>query len=182
MQRLLKTIQRENEDQKRLLQQPLMPEVEPDEDSPFFDSLNEAKTISTMTNFNRAEIIDMYQRLQPHVAALRRRGPKPKISWLDSLVLLLVKYKSNCDYGVLAAAAKRKEPTMHDAIARIRPMLNKILRMRWWENTRRPRPLGDPQYIDIALLIDSTSIQVFRPHAPFAEGKIYFDGKNKIYA
>ncbi|KAL6054116.1 Conserved oligomeric Golgi complex subunit 3 [Balamuthia mandrillaris] len=79
--------------------------------------------------------------------------------------------------------------TVEAAINRIRPILLEVLEDRWWQgNRRRPIPLMDEdetlsQYAHIALLVDSTSVEVFRPNnSLFEEGKHYFDGKNRIYA
>ena len=72
--------------------------------------------------------------------------------------------------------------TFRDAIDRARKALLPALKEKWWNNLERPKPLNNPNYANIALLIDSTSIEVYRPTGKFQESKRYWDGKNKIYA
>ena len=185
MDHFLKHIERENKRQQELLDAP--PPAPPIEeknehpDSPIFNKLIENKTIATFTNFNKNELLDLYQRCIPFFAAARGRGPRPKTSNLDSLIVLLSCYKSGLDSARLAAAFNIKEPTLRDLINRVRPILNVTLRDTWWNRRMRPSP-APGNYPHVALLIDSTSLEVFRPHGRFDEAKIYFDGKNGIYA
>src|ERR1700733_14903890 len=65
---------------------------------------------------------------------------------------------------------------MISAIASHFPFLRKR-----WQSKPRPKPL-DSNYPYIALLIDSTSLEVYRPRGRFEEVKTYFDAKNCIYA
>jgi hypothetical protein len=71
---------------------------------------------------------------------------------------------------------------MRECLKRTKPILNETLRSRWWADKKRPVPLTETHFPYIALCIDSTSVPVYRPKAPFGESKIYFDGKNEIYA
>jgi hypothetical protein len=55
------------------------------------------------------------------------------------------------------------------------------LRNRWWTNHPRPKPVTTSAFSHVALLIDNHTTQCFWPKTRFAEAKIYWDGKNKIY-
>ena len=68
------------------------------------------------------------------------------------------------------------ETTMISAITSHFPFLRKR-----WQPKPRPKPL-DSSYPYIGLLVDSTSIEVYRPRGRFEEAKTYFDAKNGIYA
>ena len=46
----------------------------------------------------------------------------------------------------------------------------------------RPQPLNSTSYPHIALCVDTTSQEVYRPKGRFEEVKSYWDEKNHIYA
>jgi len=78
--------------------------------------------------------------------------------------------------NLIAHAANVKETTLHDTLQRIRPILTK-----WLKKRPRPQPLDDADFAYVALLLDSVTIEVYRPFGRFNEVKPYFDGKNCIY-
>ncbi|KAL6040521.1 hypothetical protein QOT17_007527 [Balamuthia mandrillaris] len=133
-------------------------------------------------------VLDLSRESKPYVLRHRTRGRTPKLSWLDHILLLLLVYCLACTFDDLAGHFRLKQTTVEAAINRIRPILLEVLEDRWWQgNRRRPIPLMDEdetlsQYAHIALLVDSTSVEVFRPNnSRFEEGKHYFVGKNRIY-
>ncbi len=71
---------------------------------------------------------------------------------------------------------------MRAAIDRIKHPLFDGLEHQWRENRPRPIPLPQTAFPFIALLVDSTSIEVYRPKGRFDKAKTYWDGHNKIYA
>ncbi|KAL6068028.1 hypothetical protein QOT17_008509 [Balamuthia mandrillaris] len=106
-----------------------------------------------------------------------------------NMLLFLLVYHLACTFDDLAGRFQLKQTTVEAAINRIRPILLEVLEDRWWQGNRhQPIPLIDKdeilsQYTHIALLIDSTSVEVFCPNNSwFEEGKHYFNGKNRIYA
>ena len=103
------------------------------------------------------------------------RGSKPKVpqAFLCSLIM-------GFDFEQLSTFTKMKKTTMISAMDRIHPILLLTLRKRW-QSKLRPKPILS-NYPYIALLVDSTSIEVYRPRGRFEEAKIYFDAKNGIYA
>ncbi|KAL6047279.1 Conserved oligomeric Golgi complex subunit 3 [Balamuthia mandrillaris] len=134
-------------------------------------------------------VLDLSRESKPYVLRHRTRGRTPKLSWLDHILLLLLVYCLACTFDDLAGCFRLKQTTVEAAINRIRPILLEVLEDRWWQGNRcRPIPLMDKdetlsQYAHIALLVDSTSVEVFCPNnSRFEEGKHYFDGKNRIYA
>ena len=46
----------------------------------------------------------------------------------------------------------------------------------------RPQPLNTTNYPQVALAVDSSSQEVYRPKGRFEEAKSYWDAKNHIYA
>jgi len=119
--------------------------------------------------------------MQPQIASVKRRGPPPKSSWMDALLCYLIWARSASQFADLAAKVQMTESRVEDNIARVRPLLNATLQATWWKERVRPEPLVGTDFPHVAVLIDSTTIQVFRPKAPFEEAKIYWDGKNKLY-
>ena len=118
----------------------------------------------------------------PYILQHRKEGPLPKITYPDAPIILLNFYKTSLEIDKLAIFLEKKPSTLQNAINRIRPVLLDCLKNDWCSNPPRPRPLNDTYFPHIALLIDSTSIEVFRPKAPFSEAKIYWDTKNHMYA
>lgn len=155
------------------------PEEEPE--GTIWAELQEEDHCLLSTGFTREEIWNFWCNLQPHMEAQRTRGPKPKISPMDSMLALLMMYKLNWTIGTLAAWMKVKEPTLRGALERIRGPFLEMLRIRWNPERFRPKPLSG-NFPFIGLIVDTTSMEVFRPRGRFEEAKIYFDGKNKIYA
>jgi hypothetical protein len=150
-----------------------------EKNTPVFQKIK--KDIQTYTNFSEEKILSLYRRCEPEFALNRRRGRAPKISNFDSIVLLLIFYKLNTQYDELAAIFDLTASTLHDALARARPVLNSALIKSWWTTRKRPTRIGG-RFNNIALLIDSSSFEVYRPKGTFGEVKVYFDYKNGIYA
>ena len=71
---------------------------------------------------------------------------------------------------------------MKNAIERLRTILYQTLHELWLSNPVRPNQINGTYFPHIGLLVDSISIQVQRPKARFEEAKIYWDGKNHMYA
>ena len=134
------------------------------------------------TNFTEVELVCLYQQLVPFIHCYRRRGPLPKITFTDSLLILLIFYKTALEIDELAALLGYSPSTLQASINRMRPILLDCLQNEWLANPRRPQPLHNTHVPYVGLLADSVSIEVFRPRAHFSEAKVYWDGKNRIYA
>jgi len=65
---------------------------------------------------------------------------------------------------------------------RIRQPLMEFLSAKWWSDRRRPEPARSERFPFIALLCDSTSIEIFRPVGTYEAASKTFDRKNGIYA
>ena len=127
-------------------------------------------------------ITNLYQSMQPFMAAQRRRGPRPASSWMDALLCYLIWARApEKDFEQLADALGLTSSRLQDNIARVRPVLHGALLQRWCAPAPRPEPLVGTRFPEIALLVACHTTQAFRPKAPFEEAKIYWDGKNHIY-
>ena len=73
-----------------------------------------------------------------------------------------------------------KDTTLNKALVHIRPILHKTLKELWNSNQFLPTPAPEP-FPFVALLVDTTTIETYRPTAPFHEAKKYWDQKNRIY-
>jgi hypothetical protein len=156
-----------------------------DDDPPsgtLWSYLEENGKFTEYTHFTEAQCTDLYHASLPFIATHRQRGPRPKVGWADALIIYLVWAKTAMKLDELAAFLRLKPATLEKTIARIRPVLFDTLYSRWWASRRRPRTLQNTNYPYIALLCDSTSIEVFRPKTRFEEAKQYWDEKNSIYA
>lgn len=153
-----------DEEQKLLTQCSLLPSsfsLPDDSDfpnGPIFEKIREE--CQTFTNFTEAQLLDLWRDVDPKINQRRGRGPKPKIDSLDSLIVFLVHAKTNMDVQELAAHLGINEGPARAAIDRVREPLLAALGERWG-NKPRPVPLRG-HFQDIALLVDSTTIPVFR--------------------
>jgi hypothetical protein len=113
--------------------------------------------------------------MQPSILRHRKRGSQPKSPWEDSFLSILSFYHLGLKFEVAAAAAAFgiSATTLKDAVARIRPILHSTLTERWLEQRKRPIPLLTTNYLYIALLVDSMSVEVYRPKGRFEEAKVY---------
>ncbi|KAL6057928.1 Nuclear pore complex, Nup214/CAN component [Balamuthia mandrillaris] len=133
-------------------------------------------------------VLGLGRELQPFVLRHRARGRTPSLTWLDHALLLLLLYSLACTLDELASRFRLKASTVEGAINRIRPLLLELLQARWWQaDRRRPAPLMKEDALSphahVALLVDSASLEVYRPRTTSAEeSKLYYDEKNRIHA
>ena len=185
MHHLVDRIQQQQDEEKKILAAPMPPpqeEKEPNANCAIFNKMMQDQILEKCTNFTRSELLDLFHRMQPHFQAHRRRGPAPVTPPLDSLICILCMYKTGLDFDRLASMLAMKATTLRDVIDRVRPILYATLTEAWWNRRQRPAPLLDTNYLHITLLVDATSLQVFRPRGRFEEAQIYYDTKNGIYA
>jgi len=142
------------------------------------DFLEHQQKWCEVTNFTSEEIEDLLQRLQPYIAKSRKRGPQPKSTWGDHLICYLTWANLAQNSGF---TFKMKESQFSDNVGRIRPILKKALMEQWWGERPRPVPLENTPLSYVGLLVDATTIQVYRPYDTFEKAMIYWDGKNHIY-
>ena len=173
--------QRELDELNELEEEDLVPEP-PTENNPLYSSLQEANNIKKMTNFEELELLELHYEMQPHWAAASGRGKKPSISKLDSLVLLLLFYKTGMDMDKLAAFISRKNTCVRNAIERTRGILLATLRKKFLTELPHPKPPILPGFTNVGILLDSTSIEVCRHRTDFFNSKVFWDTKNHMYA
>jgi len=132
-----------------------------------------------LTGLDEIIILNIHNDAKPVFTSHRTRGPKPKISDLDSILLYLIAYRTGTEFTKTAALLGVKKQTFRDAIDRIRPILLETLRKKY---NNKPRPkLLEGNYKEIALAGDHTTLEVFRPKGRFEEAKHYWDEKNGTY-
>jgi len=144
-------------------------------------ALRNTQQFLQVTSFAEDHLTALFQAMQPHIAQAKRRGPRPKSSYFDMLLCYLMWAKTGRNYLDLAKQLHLSENRLEDNIARIRPILLATLVDKWWSRRERPVPLAGTNWPHAALLIDTTTVQAFRPIGPFEEAKIYWDGAHKIY-
>jgi len=131
-------------------------------------TLNQSANIYQCTNHTLPEFKRLLGWTNQLFRIASRRGPKPKICDGDALFCLLMFYKSGANFVTLATLLKVKETAFKKAIDRTRPVLNATVRKMWMEQRKRPRIIddaeGDLRYA--ALLLDSTSLQVYTDQKP----------------
>ncbi len=156
-------------------------EEEPAIKGDIYTALLQGNLLLDTTNFTQNTLISIYRDMQPFLQLAGTRGPQPKSSPMDQLICYLAWGKLSSDIDVLAKILNIKPNRLEDNIHRIRTIVNKTLRFRWWSPIARPRYQDGSPFPNVALIIDNHTSEVFRPKDPFGEAKIYWDGKNKIY-
>lgn len=141
-----------------------------------YDKFLKEQLFSSLTNFGNFTVCNMFQLMLPLIALAARRGPKPKSTHMDCMLIYLVWLKGGSEVDVLSKILGLKPNRLEDNIARIRPMINAMLKTKWWSNRERPHIDPQSQFPYVALLVDHHSSEVFRPKTSFDEAKI------KIYA
>jgi len=134
------------------------------------------------TNFHKAEILEIYFDAQPFFAQHRRKGRRSAIDDMGAIIIYLFWLSTGSKFSLLSKIFNFGEGAINSALSRVRQPLLEFLSSRWWNERRRPVPLPSRGFPFIALLCDSTSVEVHRPVGRFEEAKIYFDAKNRIYA
>lgn len=107
-------------------------EDECDYEGQIYEAMVRDRATRTFTNFSPDQLEDLYQSMQPFIADAGTRGPKTKSSFMDQLVCYLVWGKLGADYQVLGKTFHIKQNRFEANLDRIRPILNKALRFRWW--------------------------------------------------
>ena len=113
-----------------------------DEQNPIFEAIRLRENgFYLRTNFTKSEISTIFYEMQSTIARMAgTRGPKPAISPLDSLLLILMMYKHGWEYVTLGFSVRKPKSTVKSAVERILPILHASLRTTWW--SRRVRPCG----------------------------------------
>jgi hypothetical protein len=134
-----------------------------------------------LTGFHREFVVHWVELMQQHAVNARKRGPMPKSSLSDALLCYLVYLHIDADHPTLAKTLSVGESQFSGNLVRIRSILNAALREKWPQLA--PRPLEDDgrPYYEIGLLVDVTTVEVFRPKGRFGEVKHYFDEHHKVY-
>jgi len=141
---------------------------------PIYDWMKaESRRFPSLCGFEEDHLLTIWRRIEPLIG--RRRGKKPSISLIESLCCYLMWIRTGLNFEKLATILQYPTSTLRDAIDRIRPYLYESLKDSWSSTNFRPKPLESAQFRDVSLCIDSTSMEVHRPKAPFNEAKIYFD-------
>lgn len=133
------------------------------------------------TNFTEAELQSIWYDMQSFIEEAKTRGPPPKVCHQDAFLCTLIWYKLGFNYDELATFTHLPTTTMRSAMNRIHSILLKTLEKRW-EKKPRPVPLTTTNYPYIGLMVDTTSIEVFRPVGRFEEAKIYWNTKHSMYS
>jgi hypothetical protein len=157
-------------------------QTEDDPSGSLWQRLKGDRRFKLWTGFEEHEVLTLFRSMQPSILRFRRRGPQPKIPWEDALLLILTFYHLGLKFEVASAAFGISATAMKEAIARMRPILHSTLTERWLEQKKRPVPLLTTNYPYIGLLVDTMSVEVFRPKGRFEEVKAYWDAKHSMYA
>lgn len=156
--------------------------VEERPDSATWQKIKTENKFQSYTNFSENALLDLLRAVEEHEARFRKRGPRPKVATQDGFLMTIIRYSTGLEYDKIGGIFGVPGSTAQKAIDRMRPILHSALTDRWLRQHRRPVPLLDTNYPHIGLLVDTTSLEVFRPKARFEEAKAYWDHKNGIYA
>ncbi len=134
-----------------------------------------------LTGFTKELVSHWVELMVPHAANARKRGPMPKSSLSDALLCYLVYFHIDADQPTLAKTLGIGPAQFTGNLERVRAILNAALNEKW--PRMAPNPLEDdgrPMY-EIGLLIDTSTVESFRPKGRFGEVKHYFNAHEKVY-
>ena len=95
-------------------------------DSPIYAFIEGNDALETFTNLSSDTIEDIWHVVDMHMRRYRHRGPIPKTSTLDHLILYLMWMKSAQPYSQIAAVFDINETLVEDALNRVRvPLLER---------------------------------------------------------
>ena len=94
--------------------------------------------IKTFTHFTKSHIDNLYQIMEPHTAAHHRRAKQPKLSVMDSMLCLLLWFRTGSTIEKLAAELNLTSMMFLNAIDRVAPILLDTLKAKYWHNRIRP--------------------------------------------
>jgi hypothetical protein len=139
------------------------------------------QSFQQLTGYPRELISHWVDIMHPHSLNARKRGPLPKSSLSDALLCYLLYMHIDADQHELAKTLGLGIAHFTGNVERVRGILNTALREKW--ANLLPRPLDDPDrpIYEVGVLVDSTTVECFRPKGRFGEVKHYFDGHNCIY-
>jgi hypothetical protein len=146
-----------------------------------YDDMKTHDTFVQLTNFTNLEIVSILQQIQPFASGLSTQGKPPKLTWIDSILVLLMYYKSGSDLNELSGFIKIPSSTLLKAINRVRHLVHLVLSEKYTNNRKRPQPFENATFPYVALGFDHTTFEIQKPVGKFRENKVYFDKKNKIY-
>jgi DDE superfamily endonuclease len=134
-----------------------------------------------LTGFDGPLITYWAELMQPFAQNARKRGPAPKSSLADALLCYLVMLNVDADMPALAKTLGLEEAQFSGNIERVRGLLNSALKTKWPQLA--PRPLEDDErpMPEVGLLVDTTTVECYKPKARFGESKHYFDGHHYVY-
>ncbi len=117
----------------------------------------------------------------PYALNARGRGPGPRSSLSDQLCCYLAYLHLDAEEPVLAKTLGIGVQQLSGNIERVRKILNETLKKKW--PALAPRPMDDDQrpMAEVGALIDTITIECYRPKGRFGEVKHYFDGHHKVY-
>jgi hypothetical protein len=133
------------------------------------------------TGFDAPMITHWAEIMLPFALNARKRGPAPKSSLADALICYLVMFNVNADIPTLSKTLGLQEAQFSGNVERVRGILNSALKTKW--PALAPRPLDDDErpIDEVGLLVDTSTVECFKPKARFGEAKHYFDGHHFVY-
>lgn len=133
------------------------------------------------TGFHRDMINHWVDLMVPFALNARKRGPQPRSSLSDALLCYLTMLCLPADQPMLAKTLGLKEAQFAGNVDRVRPILNEALKTKWPEMA--PSPLEDNErgIYEAGLLVDTTTVECFKPKGRFGESKHYFDAHHWVY-
>lgn len=107
--------------------------------SPLYQYLVRYRMMDEFTNFTSFGVEAIWRLFAPALVADRHRGPKPRPSAMDHLLLYLMWMHTAQNINLVGRPWKVNESRMEDNLNRVRGPLCQVLEEKWWG--RRPRPV-----------------------------------------
>lgn len=150
--------------------------------SAVFQCIKERNRFQELTGFTENELTSLLRRVQPFCPKELKRGPKCKLSWVDSCLLLLVYYRVYPNIETLAKDFKITTYVCITIIDRYRKVFHNALTQEWITNRSRPQKMNHPVFPFVGMNFDHTSFQIPKPFMDFESAKRFWDSKHRMYS
>ena len=106
--------------------------------STIYEHLLRLNALNQQTGFTSAVVQSLWQRLSSVMSADFHRGPIPKSTSMDHLLLYLMWLKRGTELSTMARMWAMSESRLEDNLNRCHGALRTCLERTWWDRRRRP--------------------------------------------
>lgn len=153
--------------------------------NPIIDNYT-SNEVKAFTNFTKEEVLDLFGHVSDEFAQLvTSKGPRFKLTSVDSFFLLLTYLKTYPTYSTLGKAFRISSATVQKHIEKMITNLSTKLAKEFIKFVRKEEQerqgIRLPDFPNVAILLDCTVQEVPRYGRNFTDSKVFYSEKHKIY-